>query len=323
MPECFADDFSKSVGSLSEKELIACFCAGLKPCMPPPPEGAGDDCAVLKKSGFLSENILSTSDAVILGRHFSADTPARLAGRKLLNRNISDIASMGGFPLFAMTSSIISPKISIAWLEEFARGLREAALEFGVKFIGGDVASAGGDFFSMHLTLLGHAQRPLLRSGAKLGDRLFATGSLGASFESGRHLSFCPRVKEGAYLASSGYEISACTDLSDGLASDIFDILSPCQSAEIFEEKIPIFNFAGNTLKKALCDGEDYELLFAVSNMSDTAAAAFAREFYANTNCPVSEIGRIAASENGKSELVIIDKNGAGRKFGLSGFSHF
>lgn len=322
MSECFAREFSKSVGSLSEKELIRRFCGALKPCMPPPPEGAGDDCAVLPKGSFPQKNILSTSDAVILGRHFLPETSAFDAGRKLLNRNASDIASMGGVPVYAMTSSIISPKISIEWLEDFARGLKFAAQKIGVKFVGGDVAGGDGGFFSMHLTLLGTVGHPLLRSGAKRGDRIFVTGSLGASFESGRHLTFEPRIKEGLFLAKCG-NVSACTDLSDGLASDIFDILPDGESAEIFADKVPIFDFSGNCLKKSLCDGEDYELLFTLSNMSDLEADAFIRNFKAATSTELSEIGRIVPSAGEKSKLYLIDAFGVKTEFKNTGFSHF
>ena len=322
MSECFAREFSKSVGSLSEKELIRRFCGALKPCMPPSPEGAGDDCAVLPKGNFPLENILSTSDAVILGRHFLPETSAFDAGRKLLNRNASDIASMGGVPVYAMTSSIISPKISIEWIEDFARGLKFAAQKIGVKFVGGDVARGDGGFFSMHLTLLGAVQKPLLRSGAKCGDRIFVTGALGASFESGRHLTFEPRLKEGLFLAKCA-NVSACTDLSDGLASDIFDILADGESAEIFADKIPVFDFVGNSLKKSLCDGEDYELLFTMSDMSDFEADAFISKFKVATSTEISEIGRIVSSAGEKSKLYLIDAWGVKTEFKDVGFSHF
>ncbi|MBR4597646.1 MAG: hypothetical protein IKO42_04535, partial [Opitutales bacterium] len=104
--------------------------------------------------------------------------------------------------------------------------------------------------------------------------------------------------------------------------SDIFDILPPNSAAEIFEEKIPLFKFAGNNIKKALCDGEDYELLFAASGMSEAQAAAFARKFREKAGCKVSEIGRISACA-GKPELFLIGKGGERRKFKFSGFSHF
>lgn len=322
MCKCFADSFEKSVGSLSERELIRRFCDALTPCMPACPEGAGDDCAVLPKANFASKNILSTSDAVILGRHFTPETPAFEAGRKLLNRNVSDIASMGGVPCYAMTSSIISPKISIAWLEDFARGLKFAAQKVGVKFVGGDVARGADDFFSMHLTLLGSVEKPLLRAGASCGDRIFVTGALGASFESGRHLTFEPRLKEGLFLVNKG-NVSACTDLSDGLASDVFDILSSKQSAEIFSDKIPIFDFEGNNLQKALCDGEDYELLFTMSGMSDKEVVEFICDFKKSTSTSIVEIGRVVASEDEKPALYLVDDTGTKTEFKSSGFSHF
>lgn len=316
MASCFTKDISRSVASLSEGGLIRRFCANLAPLVPPSPFGSGDDCALIEKNKF-SGKILATCDPIILGRHFEAATPAKLAGKKLLNRNISDIASMGGVPKFALASCIISPKISLEWLDLFCIGLREAAEPFELKFLGGDVSRGPDDFFSANLTLLGEVEAPLLRSGANVGDKIFVTGALGASFESGKHLDFAPKVREGLFLAKSACATS-CTDISDGLASDLRDILNPTISAKIRADSIPIFDFPGNTLKKALCDGEDYELLFTLDASADKAA--FLREFERELGYLAFEIGEIiprAASD------ILIESDGKLRALEAEGFSHF
>lgn len=314
--DCFAKNFSDSVESISEGMLISRFCKNLSPLVPQSPFGPGDDCAVIDKGKFFGK-ILCTSDAVILGRHFLADTPANLAGQKLLNRNISDIASMGGFPKFAMSSCIISPKISLKWLDLFCRGLREAAEVYGVNFIGGDVTRGADDFFSMHITLLGQAQKTMLRTGARAKDKIFVTGPLGASFESGRHLTFLPRVQEGEFLASLGI-VTSCTDISDGIASDLRDLLGANLSAKIFADSIPIFDFPGNNLKKALCDGEDYELLFTVDSNSDIPA--FCRAFERKFSYSPIFIGEIIGKDGGK---IFVEQDTRVSELSSKGFSHF
>lgn len=314
MQKCFTKKVSESVASLSEGALIKRFCKNLAPFVPQAPYGAGDDCALIEKKSF-DGKILSTSDAVILGRHFTLDTPAQLAGQKLLNRNISDIASMGGLPKFAMTSCIISPKLSLDWLDKFCAGLKKAASVYNIKFIGGDVTRGGDDFFSMHITLLGDAKKPLLRTGAKDCDKIYVTGSLGASFESQKHLTFTPRVKEGQFLANCKY-VNCCTDLSDGLASDLRDILPAKFSATL--NNIPLFDFPKNTLKKALCDGEDYELLFTLS--ADANAPLFEKKFEKALGYKPICVGFIHKSK--KSEI-FIQIDGAKKLLKEYGFKHF
>lgn len=314
--KCLTSEFCKSVASLSEKELISRICARFVPRVLPAPMGPGDDCAVIDPSIFKGK-MLSTSDAVILGRHFDFNTPGYDAGMKAMNRNVSDIASMGGEPIYAMTSAILGSDVSLEWLDDFCTGMRDAAAEWGIKFIGGDLARVDKGFFSMHMTLLGNALRPLLRSGAKMGDHIFVTGPLGASYESGRHLHFKPRVKEGLFLASCG-QISACTDLSDGLASDLRNIIPQGACAEIYSDRIPIYPNQANSLKKALVDGEDYELLFTASDCEflDDYVSCFGNE--------ASYIGEIKIAPNPSAcgAIYLCDKNSK-TILNLQGFSHF
>ena len=266
--------------------------------------------------------MLATSDAVILGRHFDASTDPRLAGRKLVNRNASDIAAMGGSPAFALASGIVSGDLSLGWLDEFCAGVSEAAEKLGIKIVGGDVARAEGRFFSMHMSLLGTApERTLLRSGARIGDALYVTGELGLSFESGRHLDFEPRIAEGEFLAQT-WGVGACIDLSDGLASDVKNIIPRGACAEIFEDSVPRRSFGGKTaaLDEALCGGEDYELLFAYRG----DCGEFERAWAESLGTSLSRIGRLSApagvSESGG--LVVVRSGGGREVFRGSGFDH-
>jgi thiamine-monophosphate kinase len=316
-PKCLTSDFSESVSALSEKELIKKICACFAPQIDKAPFGPGDDCAVIAPSEFKGK-IVSTCDAVILDTHFDENTDPHLAGKKAMNRNISDIASMGGVPKFVMTSAIIGSNVSLAWLEDFSRGMRDAAKKYGVKFIGGDVAKGGDGFFSMHVNLLGDSENPILRTGANAGDILYVTGPLGCSFESGKHLDFEPRVCEGLFLAGFA-GIGACTDLSDGLASDLKNIIPANCIAELNAEKIPLANFAGNTLQKALSDGEDYELLFTAPVDSNIA-----QKFFEKFGTNIFEIGKIKTAPNPNTETAIfINENGKISELQNSGYSHF
>lgn len=307
---------------VGEKALIARICAAFGASAPKAPFGPGDDCALIRAEELGGGDMLATSDAVILGRHFDASTDPRLAGRKLVNRNASDIAAMGGSPAFALASGIVSGDLSLGWLDEFCAGVSEAAEKLSIKIVGGDVARAEGRFFSMHMSLLGTApERTLLRSGARIGDALYVTGELGLSFESGRHLDFEPRIAEGEFLAQT-WGVGACIDLSDGLASDVKNIIPRGACAEIFEDSVPRRSFGGKTaaLDEALCGGEDYELLFAYRG----DCGEFERAWAESLGTSLSRIGRLSApagvSESGG--LVVVRSGGGREVFRGSGFDH-
>ena len=154
---------------------------------------AGDDCAVLPGGGLL------TCDPVIEGIHFLPGTPARQVGWKAMARNLSDIAAMGGLPRYAVVSLGLRPTTPLRWVRGLYDGLHAAARRFGCEIVGGDTAHVRHEQFVV-VTLLGHADRPVLRSGAKPGDVVFVTGKLGGSFRSGKHLRFIPRIREARWL---------------------------------------------------------------------------------------------------------------------------
>jgi thiamine-monophosphate kinase len=310
---------SQRVTALGERRLIARIRRWLGDVCPPAPFGIGDDCAVLPRS---KRDLLVTTDPVIAGRHFDATVPARAVGAKLLKRNLSDIAAMGGSPRTAVVSLALAPATSIAWLRAFHHGLADCARAHGVKVVGGDVTQAPEGFFGAFLTLHGEAsaKRVITRQGARAGDELYVTGSLGGS-RLGHHFAFEPRLREGAWLAGRP-EVRAMMDLSDGLAKDLHELVPHPLAAELAIEDIPIAAAArrlarrtgGSPVEHALGDGEDYELLVAVDGRRPTTdlLRRWRRRF---PDVPLTRIGHVvrSASRGGRS---------GGSLPGRGGFEH-
>ena len=231
--------------------------------------GIGDDAAVIDASG--SGKLLVTTDLLIEGVHFTFPpaTP-ELAGRKSLAVSLSDIAAMAGTPTEAFVSVSLPRDRGPQFAEQVMSGLLQLADEFSVSIAGGDTNIHDGPLI-VNVAVLGTSgdTGPIGRAGAQVGDWLFVTGSLGGSL-AGRHLSFEPRVNEAIQLART-VNLHALIDVSDGLASDLFHVLTASHvGASLRADSIPIaaavprqsFN---DRLNHALHDGEDFELLFAVS----------------------------------------------------------
>jgi thiamine-monophosphate kinase len=136
-----------------------------------------------------------------------------------------------------------------------------------VLIVGGDVAQANS-MLAASLTLLGEATglRIVTRTGAQAGDRIYVTGLLGGSLRSGHHYKFVPRLAEGAWLARQS-EVRAMMDVSDGLAKDLHALTPPGMAAALVADSLP--RRAGASVRSALSDGEDYELLFALGSTAD------------------------------------------------------
>ncbi len=282
----FTKSRSDSIAALGEEKLIAAIRRWLGKASPPAPFGIGDDCAVLGGTGRTQ---LLTVDPVVFGRHFDARVPPRAVGEKLLKRNLSDLAAMGGRPTAAVVALLLDPKVSAGWLEEFYRGLAACARRHRVPIVGGDVAQAGGSL-SASLTLLGSlaGSQPVTRAGARLGDWIYVTGKLGGSVRSGHHHSFRPRLDEGAWFArQSG--VRAMMDVSDGLAKDLW-ALTPRNAVPALDAKA-VPRRRGASLRDALCDGEDYELAVALDRKADRTAfeLKWRRAF---PRVPLARIGR-------------------------------
>ena len=265
-----------SVAAWGEEKLIVAIRRWLGRASPPPPRGIGDDCAVLPPS---RRPQLLTVDPVIYGRHFDASLPPRAVAAKLLKRNLSDIAAMGGRPVAAVVALSLDARVRRRWVEAFYRGLAACANRYGVKVVGGDVAQADGDL-TASLTLLGEAAaaRVVTRAGARPGDWIYVTGVLGGSLRSGHHFRFIPRLAEGRWLAQRP-EVRAMMDVSDGLAKDLHALTPPGAQPAIGAEALP--RRRGADVRAALTDGEDYELVFVLARTADRAAfaAAWQRAF--------------------------------------------
>jgi thiamine-monophosphate kinase len=250
-------------------------------------QGIGDDCAVIRKDG--DSVWLLTMDTLLEGVHFdsSLHPPEQLAGKSLAV-NISDIAAMGGKPLFVLLSLGLPRSFSEKWFEQFSSGMARSLAEYGCLLVGGDtVASPGGT--ALTLTVIGQARESevLYRSSARVGDTIWVTGPLGlsaAGFEllrSGQeksglqslvdaHLRPRARIGLGRKLGRSGL-VHAMMDISDGLATDLAHLaLASGVGAKIFAEKLvvhPELHRAAALLHRDPLDwmlqgGEDYELLF-------------------------------------------------------------
>jgi thiamine-monophosphate kinase len=235
------------------------------------PLGLVDDAAVLKRSA--AADLVITTDLVSDGVDFRlADVDPRLAGRKALAVNLSDLAAMAARPAAAVVS-IALPRGGCGNRTplELAIALYEGVLPLAAEF---DVAIAGGDT-NIHdgptvlsVTTFGEVtgRGPLTRSGGQIGDQLLVTGSLGGSIL-GHHFDFVPRVRE-SLLLRERFKLRAGMDISDGLALDASRLAaaSGC-GAVIWTDRVPISPAAlsmDNPLEHALFDGEDFELLLAV-----------------------------------------------------------
>ena len=271
--------------------MIAQIRRWLGSASPHTPFGIGDDCAVVPASGRAQ---LITVDPVIYGEHFDDNVPPRAAGAKLLKRNLSDIAAMGGRPRAAVIALALDGRVKTQWLESFYRGLAAEARRFCVPIVGGDIARHKGGIVAT-LTLVGEAagRRVLTRRGAKPGDWIYVTGTLGGSLR-GHHHRFIPRLSEGAWLAARP-EVRALMDVSDGVARDVRALTPTGSVPHLIEAAIPISAAARaesrrtgrSALAHALGDGEDYELLFVVNERANRTRfeAAWRKCFRTRLTC--------------------------------------
>ena len=263
----FTKHYADSVSAWGEEKLLAAIRRWLGSASPRSPFGIGDDCAVLPATRGRQ---LITVDPVIYGRHFNDAVPPRAVGAKLLKRNLSDLAAMGGRPTAAVLALTLDARVSRKWLEQFYRGLAASARRYRVPIVGGDLAQADG-IVAASLTLLGQPAGPrvVTRTGTRLGDWIYVTGALGGSLRSRHHYQFTPRLAEGAWLARQA-DVHAMMDVSDGLAKDLRALTPRGVVSALDPAALP--RRAGSTVAGALGDGEDYELVFTLAARGDRAA---------------------------------------------------
>jgi thiamine-monophosphate kinase len=304
--------------------------------------GIGDDCAVLEPTP--GTVIVATTDLLVEDVHFRRRhaEPADI-GWKALAVNLSDIASMGARPRWALVALACPPGATAEEVDAFYEGLLALATEHDVAVVGGDTsASASG--WVVNVTLLGEAVRPVLRSTARPGDAIAVTGALGRSaaglalLERGAappsldadalaaattaHRRPVPRTREASWLAEAG--VTAMIDVSDGLATDIAHIAEESGvGARIELGRLPIDAgtrriaeaLAADVLGWATGGGEDYELLLTCERAgAERLVAGLERA----TGTPLHVIGDITAT----SGVRFVDADG--RDVALrGGFQHF
>jgi len=318
----------QTMGALGERAII-CRLVQALPERADVVAGPGDDCAVVRPVDAGRYDYLLKSDPVIEGVHFTRSTPATSVGHKALARVLSDIAAMGGEPLWALVNLVAPPVTSVARLTGIYSGLNRLARRWRVAIVGGDVTR--GPRLEAHVFGVGRVPRgqAVLRSGARPGDYLFVTGALGGS-RHGKHLTFQPRLAEGRWLQSRQWA-TAMIDLSDGLATDLRHLVRQSRvGAALSLESIPLASVIrksaarrpvrrspGQALRHALGDGEDYELLFTVAPAN---TAKMTRAWPKNFKMACTCIGRITGC---RGVIEGVDARGQRMRMKSAGYEHF
>lgn len=299
--------------------------------------GPGDDAAVIRPSP--GRELVVSCDQFLEGVHFlpALHSPS-VAGYKCLARAVSDLAAMGALPGFFFLSLALPPQRTGKWLDAFARGLGRASREFGIELAGGD--SAQDSRVAISITVLGEIERgcAVTRSGARPGDFIYVSGTLGAAqlgleillrgkkrmWSSAALLQpHCfpePRLALGRWLAQKRMP-TAMMDLSDGLSTDLARLCASSRvGAVLYQDRLPAAEVPPQWKRLkldarmlALHGGEDYELLFTVPHRKrKLLPAKFA-------GVPLREIGRI---RKGKA-ILLEGSDGSTRVLHPAGWDHF
>jgi thiamine-monophosphate kinase len=313
---------------LTEDQLIAAIGRVLSGAGPDVVVGPGDDAAVV---GPGSGELVLTSDSMVEGVHFRTElTTPRDLGYKAIAVNVSDVAAMAASPRFAICALTLTDSIDAAWVVELAGGMRQCCDEFALTLVGGNLSR--GAEIAIVVTVTGEVVpgRAVRRDGARPGDRLAVTGSLGGSAAGlrvasqrswsdderdalRRYMRPTPRVGEAGILSTHG--VTSMMDVSDGLAIDLSRLCRASGTgARVELARIPVHPAA--TAGEALGGGEDYELL---ATLPDVDALEDARsELREGFGVSLSDIGVII--EEG---LVAVDDDGAERPLTIEGWDHF
>lgn len=273
-------------------------------------KGIDDDAAVMTYSA--KEYLLLTTDMIVEDVHFRrTDNPVWI-GQKAISCNVSDIAAMGGIPKFAVVSIGLPINLAVSYVTKIYQGLEKRAKEFGVVIVGGDTVRSDKIIINVALTGIVEKRNLVLRSGAQKGDFIFVSGKLGKSLSTKHHLAFKPRLKESQFLVKH-CKPTSMIDISDGLAPDLGHILKQSQAgARLKEGKIP--RRLNASLKEALYDGEDFELLFTVSPKQLNRSIRIPKEF------SFTHIGEITGRSG---EITLVDQKLKVRRISTKGFEHF
>jgi thiamine-monophosphate kinase len=324
--------------TLSEFDLIETYFRPLT-------LGRAEALHLLDDAGVLSvpagEQLVVTTDALVAGQHFLADTPAERLALKVLGVNLSDLAAMGAKP-YAYTLALAAPKpISEVWLESLTDGLAAAQTSHGIFLLGGDTVTTDGPL-TLSVTAMGLVPggQALKRSGASEGDDLYVSGTIGDAalglliardrrplageagdrFLRDRYDQPQPRTALGPNLVGAA---SACADVSDGLVADVGHIAETSNlGAEIRARDLPLSDAAraaltgdASLLKTVVSGGDDYELAFTAPPSAAKAIADASRR----SETPVTRIGRMISGTG----VRVIGSDGGVLALDAGGYRHF
>lgn len=276
----------------------------------------GDDCALLPSS----DNALISVDAFVEDVHFPAAAPPFLIGYRSLSAAVSDLAAMGAVPSFFLCSvSLPSDLWQREYLRNLAGGIRLASIRCGIILAGGNITRAPS--FSLHMTVMGNAEHPLTRKGSQPGDRLFVSGVLG---DAAAGLQFAAKEPAELNVAQASLRAAyygslpplalgqglrglahSCIDISDGLSSDIYHLLSPL-GADIASARLPLSSALLSCFSReeavglALGPSDDYELLFTAPPACEKQIEQLADKLGVRVS-PIGEVTRGGISIDGKS----------------------
>ena len=272
---------------LGEDRLIAQLVAHLK-TRRDIIAGPGDDCAVVAAPSQ-DRLLLLKTDCVVERVHFRPNEKPAAVGWKAMMRALSDFAAMSGLPQYALVTLVTPAEREVRWMTQLYKGLQLAAGRFDVAIVGGETSATSGPLV-ISISAIGFVEkaRCVRRSGGKAGDFLFVTGRLGGSGK-GRHLKFVPRIAEARWLTQH-FPIHAMMDLSDGLGADLPRLAKASRVGFAIEESA-LPRHSGCSIRQALSDGEDYELLFALS--PDDAAALEKKWRKRFPRLPLTRVGRL------------------------------
>jgi thiamine-monophosphate kinase len=264
-------------------------------------EAAGDDCAVLDCPPW--GTLLVTTDSVIDGVHarWRVDGPAAF-GYKAIARGLSDVAAMAGEPKWAVLAVCLPHDVT----EEEAHALYEGAERAGCTLVGGDTAFGPTPYAVGTVMGMAHRKGPVLRSGARVGDWIIVTGPLGGSLESGKHMTFRPRIQEARELHET-CDLGAMIDISDGLSTDLHHILHASGVGCRIEAGL-VPRSGDVSLESALNDGEDYELLATVRPGKLPPFAV--------------RIGVVTEKDGGEGNALLVHADGREEALAARGYEH-
>jgi thiamine-monophosphate kinase len=287
------------LGEVGEDALLASLLREL-PTSRGVISGAGDDCAVVESPGKRNLLVLKT-DCVVEKIHFASATDPIRVGWKAMMRPLSDFAAISAVPQFALITFVAPATRSISWVEKLYRGLKGAAARFDVSVVGGETSATRGPVvISVSVTGYVEKDRWISRSDGKKGDDLFVTGWLGGSLR-GKHLKFVPRINESRWLTKN-FPVHAMMDLSDGLGADLPRLAKASKLGfKIDREKLQLAPSA--TIDNAISDGEDYELLFAISPRERARLEKSWRKKF--PNLPLARIGRLTQPLNNSTSQLL------------------